>query len=564
MRAEDVPVPRIVRVLTAVAALGGLLFGYDTGVISGALLYLKDDFDLSPFEQEAVVGGATGGALVGALAGAWAVDAAGRRPSTMAAAAIFTVGAAVMAAAPGFGVLMVGRVVVGLGIGLASTAVPVYVAEVAPPAHRGRLTATFVLFVTGGQFVSYLVDTALAGVPGGWRWMLGLSGVPAAFQLFAMVPLPESPRHLIRAGRDAEARAVLLRTMAGQEAVSGSSRTLDEVVDAEVAEVRAEVDAELEGGGSMLDLLRSRELRPMLVVALGLQFFQQLCGINVALYYGPTVVRMAGFSSNRTAILLADAVAFANMTATFVASRLIDRKGRRRLLLWSLAGCAVSMALLGACFYLMTGFAVHRGSCGEYSSCGACALDSSCGFCGGSCVAGNATGPAVGAECPRGSEWLHEGGCGGFAAAGGFLSVLCLVLFVSSFAMGIGTVPWTVQSEIFGIEYRSKAAGLATATNWASNLVVSLTFLTFVRAASPPVAFWSFGAVAVVAAAFVHRLLPETKGLSLEDVASVFGGRRGLVGGPAAARNRAEDGQLSAVGGQARGSGAYQRVADEY
>lgn len=566
---------RFVLLLSVVAAIGGFLFGYDTGVIGGAMLFIKDDFDLSPFEQEAVVSGATAGAMVGAAVASWYVDRGGRRKTTLVAAAVFVAGAAVMALAPGLAALLAGRVVVGVGIGLASTSVPVYLAEMAPPAHRGRLVTLFVQQVVFGQLVAYGVDSAFAGVPGGWRYMLGLSAAPALVQLAGMAYMPETPLFLARRGREAEARSVLRRVWGVGAVVTSSSSAASAPsaaagVEAAMKEIRDDMErGRREASGTWRELVSSPDLRARLVVGVGLQACQQLAGINTAMYYSPTLTSMAGFSSKRTAILLADAVALANFAFTLLAGRLMDRHGRRRLLVVSLVGVALSMSMLGFSFYLIGGTVPHRGSCADYTACGPCTLDESCGWCGGgpagvaaACLHGNSTGPEPGggAVCAAG-PWSYGGGCEGRSAkAGGWLAVASLVCFVSSFAIGIGSVPWAIQSEIFPAEFRGKANSLATGANWTFNLLVSATFLSFLRAVSPAAAFWSFAGVAALTLVFVLCLVPETKGLTLGEVSALFALRaRGTAA--AAGAGAGADGRPAAAGVAGAGGTPYGLVA---
>ncbi|KAE8673862.1 Inositol transporter 1 [Hibiscus syriacus] len=209
--------------LTVIAGIGGLLFGYDTGVISGALLYIKDDFEVvnqSSFLQETIVSMALVGAIIGAASGGWINDAYGRKKATLLADVVFTAGAVVMAAAPDPYVLILGRFFVGLGVGIASLTAPIYIAEASPSEVRGGLVSTNVLMITGGQFLSYLVNLAFTefwrhhipdkyGVKGTWRWMLGVSAIPAVIQFFLMLCMPESPRWLFMKNEKDKAIAVL-------------------------------------------------------------------------------------------------------------------------------------------------------------------------------------------------------------------------------------------------------------------------------------------------------------------------------------------------------------------
>src|SRR5881227_720819 len=277
-----------VYVAAVFAALGGLLFGYDTGVISGALIFIKREFGLTTAAEEIVVSGVLLGATIGAIVGGKAADLFGRRRVLLVTAAIFGLGALASAVAPSPAMLIASRVVLGLAIGLASTNVPVYLAEVAPPHARGWVVSLFQLAVTVGIVVAYLTDYAFAGIEG-WRWMLGLAVVPALVFGTGMFFLPETPRWLIRGGQHEIAHRVLVRI-----------RGLADV-NAEIEEIRLSLAQQTESG-RWADLLH-RQVRPALVVGLGLAVFQQITGINKVIYYAPKILQTAGFNSASGAIL---------------------------------------------------------------------------------------------------------------------------------------------------------------------------------------------------------------------------------------------------------------------
>ena len=314
---------RFVYVAALFAALGGLLFGYDTGVISGALIFIKREFGLTTAAEEVVVSGVLLGATIGAIFGGKAADLFGRRRVLLVTAAIFGIGALASAVAPSPAILIISRVVLGLAIGLASTNVPVYLSEVAPPHARGWVVSLFQLAVTVGIVVAYLTDYAFAGI-GGWRWMLGLAVVPALVFGIGMFFLPETPRWLIRGGHYEVAQLVLVR-------IRGLSD-----VNVEIEEIKASLAQQAESG-HWTDLLR-RQVRPALVVGLGLAIFQQITGINTVIYYAPRILQSAGFDSASGAILATVGVGVVNVGMTIVAMFLVDRAGRRPLLLVGIAG----------------------------------------------------------------------------------------------------------------------------------------------------------------------------------------------------------------------------------
>src|SRR6201986_2015697 len=281
---------RNVVLTAAIAGLGGLLFGYDTGVIASALLFIKVDFSLGSFAQGLVVAAVPIGAVGGAAIAGPAADTYGRRPMILLSAVVFIVGALASAASQGLGVLVVARVVIGIAIGLASAASPVYISEVAPPDSRGRLVSFFQLAVTIGILVAYLVGLAFNGIEG-WRWMLGLGCVPALGLAFGMLRMPQSPRWLGVQGAGFQARATLAKIRVDDP----------DTIDREIEEIKESID---EKPGAWSELLQPA-VKAALVVGVGLAILQQVTGINTVIYYAPTIVEFTGVNSSAGSILAA-------------------------------------------------------------------------------------------------------------------------------------------------------------------------------------------------------------------------------------------------------------------
>jgi len=325
--------------IAGVAALGGLLFGYDTGVISGALLFIRHEMSLSTTLQGVVVAIALLGAAIGAAMAGYLSDRAGRRRVILTAGLLFIAGALVSAGAHGVAVLLTGRFFVGLAIGVASMLAPLYLAEIAPASDRGAIVSLNQLCITGGILVSYLVGFALAHAAEGWRWMLALGAVPGVVLAIGMLVLPESPRWLAGHGRIGDAEAVL-RRLRGTADVAG-----------ELSNLRT--DLAREGGrlASASELLAPQLRRPLLI-GIGLAMFQQITGINTVIYFAPIIFQSAGLSSAATSILATAGVGAVNVIMTIVSIRLIDGLGRRQLLLWSLGGMTVTLLVLSAAFLL--------------------------------------------------------------------------------------------------------------------------------------------------------------------------------------------------------------------
>jgi sugar porter (SP) family MFS transporter len=425
-----------------IAALGGFLFGYDTGVISGALLYIAPDFGIGSFGKQAVVASLLLGAVFGALAAGPLTDRFGRRRVMFCAAVLFALGALASAAAPSAAALVAARVVIGFGLGASSMAVPLYIAEMSPPEVRGRLVSMNQFLITVGILVSYGVGYALAHAAA-WRWMLGLAAVPAALMAAGLLTVPESPRWLLAKGREDDALDVLRQTRAEDE------------VDSEAQEIRQTIEAE--SSSRYRDLLDGK-LRPALLVGIGVPAINQLVGVNAIIYYTPTILKDTGFGSS-AAILGSVGVGVVNVVFTLVALSLVDRIGRRPLVLAGTGLVAVGLAVLGVLYLLPS----------------------------------------------------QDGVVGGLIVAG-------LCVYIAAFAASLGIAIWLYPSEVYPTEVRGKGTSLGVFTHWSLDFVISLTVLTLISLLSQTGLFWFYGVFAVLGLVFLARVLPETKDRSLEEI----------------------------------------------
>ena len=438
----------------AITATGGLLFGYDTGVISGALPFITDDFGISAFTQGVVVSFILVGAMIGAFSGGPLCDRIGRRPTTLIAAIIFALGALVVALTPNVPILVFGRFLLGLGVGLASMIVPLYIAEIAPADRRGGLVSLNQLLITIGILLSYIVGVIFAPVEG-WRWMFAVALIPAVVLFVGMFTLPESPRWLFNKGRVDRARAVLGRSRSPEE-VEQELQEMDDIKKQESQQSQA-------GFGELL----APYVRPALIIGVGLAIFQQITGINTVIYYAPTILENAGFSVQNALIANAIGVGLVNVGFTILAVRVVDRVGRRPLLLIGLIGMTVSLALLAIVFT----------------------------------VAGT-----------------------NVSAGLGILTTVCLGLYIASFAISLGPVFWLMISEIYPLRIRGTAMSAASIANWGSNFIVALMFPVLLAALGGATLFWIFAVLGIVAWVFVFLRVPETKGRSLEEIEASFRG----------------------------------------
>jgi SP family sugar:H+ symporter-like MFS transporter len=425
-------------------ALGGLLFGYDTGVISGAILFIKDEFHTSSFMEGAIVAFLLLGAMIGAALAGRLSDRLGRRRLIIIAAVTFTVGALASALAPTVGVLLAARFVLGLAVGCSALVVPLYLSELAPTELRGSITSLNQLMITVGILAAFCVNAVLAP-SGNWRLMLGAAVIPSLILLAGMLTMPETPRYLVRSGEEDDARDVLDRVRE------------DDKVDDELNEIR-EVD---EGGGRLRDL-RQPWLRPALMVAIGLAVFQQFIGINTIIYYAPTTLTQVGYSS-ASAIYANIAIGVLNVAMTILAIRLVDRVGRKPMLLGGLVGMVLSLTILGLSSLL-----------------------------------------------------LAEPKSPGDPAA--IVTLACLAGFIVSFAATWGPVVWVMLPEILPLNVRGTAMGVAVFLHWGANFLVAQTFPLLLSGFGPGPVFLGYAVIGMLAFAFVSFFVTETKGRSLEEI----------------------------------------------
>ncbi|MET7361086.1 MFS transporter [Streptomyces sp. NPDC005562] len=404
-----------------VVALGGLLFGFDTGVISGALLFLKEDFHLTSFQEGAVISSLLLGAAAGALWSGGPADRWGRRRTLIVVAATFTLGLALATLAAGFWTLVAARVILGLAVGSASSLVPLYLAEVAPPRLRGRLITVNQILLTAGILVSYLINLWFAG-DANWRAMFGAGLVPSVLMLVGLFLVPESPVWLRRRRR-------------GEETVRerGESR------------------------GALRTMLAEPVVRRALLIGVTIGAVQQFAGINTIIYYAPSIMQRAGLPATNS-IMYSVAIGVANLLMTVAAIPLVDRAGRKPLLVFSLVGMAAALIPLG------------------------CALN------------------------------------GAFGGASHGVSLVSMGLYVSAFAVGIGPVFWILAAEIFPPAVRARGVALCVLVNWSANFVVGQLFLPAADRFGEAAVFWCFAAVCLGALVFVVRAVPETKNRSFEAI----------------------------------------------
>ena len=433
--------------LAVVAAISGFLFGFDTAVINGVLLFLRRQFSLSNLETEVAASALLLGCLFGAAGASLIGDRFGRRKSLLLAAILFAVSTIGAALAPSVAIFSVGRLVGGLAIGLASVLTPVYIAEVAPARNRGRLVSMNQLAIVVGIIAAYVVSWGLAGLgDSSWRWMLGVAAIPAVAFFLGLLFIPESPRWLLSNGQREKGRSILARIYGPEEA------------DLQVLAVESAASGEQ---GTWSEVFAHPMRRP-LTIALALAILCQVTGINTVLYYGSILISEHFHGESASAALMANVIiGCTNLVSTLIAIRCLDRWGRRSMLLTATAGMAVSLGLFVIAYRI----------------------------------------PGISP----------------------LLIFACVLSYVGFFAFAMGPLPWVLISEIFPNKIRGRAAAIATSTLWTGTLVVTFTFLSLVHALGVSGTFAIYAILCVVSFVFVWKVVPETRGKTLEQIQREWG-----------------------------------------
>lgn len=427
--------------------------------MSGAIIFIQEDLNISEVQEEVLVGILSIVSLLGSLAGGKTSDAIGRKWTIAFAAIVFQAGAAIMSIAPSFGILIIGRLFAGVGIGFGVMIAPVYIAEISPAVARGSLTSFPEIFVNLGILLGYISNYAFSGLPAhiSWRLMLGVGILPSVFIGSALFVIPESPRWLVMQNRIEEARSVLSKTNGGEKEVEERLKEIQLAAGMAMAE-------NYEGKAVWREIMKpSPPVRRMLITGCGIQCFQQITGIDATVYYSPTIFKEAGIKGNTQLLAATVAVGFTKTLFILVAIFLIDKVGRKPLLYVSTIG--MTACLFGLCLTLA----------------------------------------------------LMGDGQLGIA-----LVILAVCGNVAFFSVGIGPVCWVVSSEIFPLRLRAQASALGAVGSRVSSGVVTMSFLSVSRAITVAGTFFIFSVISSVSIAFVHKCVPETKGKSLEQIEMMF------------------------------------------
>ncbi|KAJ8770758.1 hypothetical protein K2173_021405 [Erythroxylum novogranatense] len=458
-----------------VASMISIIFGYDTGVMSGAMIFIKEELKIHDTNVEVLAGILNLCALVGSLLAGRTSDYIGRRYTIMVASVIFMGGSILMGWGPSYAVLITGRCIAGVGVGFALMIAPVYSAEVSSPSSRGFFTSLPELGISIGILLGYVSNVLLGklSLKLGWRLMLGVAAIPSLLLSFGIVKMPESPRWLAMQGRLGEAKRVLLMVANSKEEAQTRLREIklalgiDERCDEDIVKLPPKSTS---GTGVWKELLINPKpaVRWILIAAVGIHFFEHAVGIEAVVLYSPRIFKKAGITDKEKLLLATVGVGLTKFTFVLVSTFLIDRVGRRKLLLTSTAGVIGALALLGSC---LTVVEQHHG---------------------------------------EKVLWALT------------VSIVSTYTFVAFFNIGLAPVTWVYSSEIFPLKLRAQGYSLGVAVNRLMNATVSMTFISLYKSITIGGAFFLFAGISLVAWFFFFFLFPETKGRSLEDMEELF------------------------------------------
>ncbi|KAF4796284.1 Solute carrier family 2, facilitated glucose transporter member 12 [Turdus rufiventris] len=509
---------------SAIAAVSGLLMGYELGLISGALLQMSSILTLSCKEQEVVVSSLLFGALFASLTGGFLIDRFGRRLAIIIASSLLVVGSLILLPYESYEILIVGRIAIGISISLSSIATCVYIAEIAPQHRRGLLVSLNELMIVIGILFAYVSNYAFASISRGWKYMFGLVIPLGALQAVAMYFLPPSPRFLVMKNNDEAARKVLERLRETSDATK------------ELTVIKSSLKDEHQY--TFLDLFRSKNnMRARMLVGLTLVFFVQTTGQPNILFYASTVLKSVGFQSNEAASLASTGVGVVKVVSTVPATFFVDQVGSKTFLCVGSSVMAISLVTMGLVNHnLRVNFTkVCRSQSpedfslqgpGNFTVTNGSLKDLFAIMASTERLLFDVQSPDV----AKTGELNRTALAGGKSTAGShmesgevpvvlkWLSLASLLVYVAAFSIGLGPMSWLVLSEIFPGGIRGRAMALTSSMNWGINLLISLTFLTVTELIGLSWVCFIYTIISLASLVFVIMFIPETKGCSLEQI----------------------------------------------
>lgn len=455
-----------IRLITLVSTIGGLCFGYDTGVISGALIFMKNDLGLTPLQEGLVTSFLLFGAAIGSVGGGWLSDRQGRRKNILWVAVIFIFGALGTAVAWDMSSMIIARFILGLAVGCASVTVPIYISELARPAQRERLVTVNELMIVTGQFLAYSVNASIVNfypdMSHNWRLMLAIPALPGALLWIGMLVMPESPRFFVRKGQKDKAVAVL-KTIRRPEEVEQEIRDIQQVSQIGI------------NHGRFVDELKRKWVLQLILIGLMIVLATRVTGVNTIMYYAPTVLKATGLG-DAAAVTGAVANGVVSILATLLGMLLIGRHSRRKMFFTGQIGVTLSLVLIGLSFKLFFHMETVDGVSGLHAN-----------FTGASYI------------------------------------ILALMLVFLTFMQGwIAPVFWLMLAEIYPLRMRGLGMGFAVFGLWIFDFIIQSIFPILLNSYGGGMTFGFFAATNVIMLILLVKFLPETRGLTLEQIEQKF------------------------------------------
>ncbi|CAA2969470.1 probable polyol transporter 6 [Olea europaea subsp. europaea] len=459
-----------------VGSMISIIFGYDTGVMSGAMIFIKEEFEVKEAQLEVLAGILNLCALVGSLCAGRTSDYIGRRYTIALASLIFMLGSVLMGYSPNYNVLLAGRCIAGVGVGFALMIAPVYAAEISSPKTRGFLSSLPEIGISIGILLGYISNNLFAKLTLklGWRVMLGIAAIPSLILAIGILKMPESPRWLIMKGRIGEAKKIMYKVCDDEEEAQQRLKDIkraagiDENCTDDIVQI-SKSGQKAQTGGVWKELLLkpTPTVRRMLLAGVGIHFFEHATGTEAVILYGPRIFKKAGVTARKKLLLATVGVGLTKLIFITISTFIIDRVGRRKLLITSIAGMIVSLTGLATCLTVVE-------------------------------------------QSDEKLIWALV------------MSLIFVYTFIMFFNVGLCPVCWVYSAEIFPMKLRAAGASVSVAVNRVMNATVSMTFLSLSNAITIGGAFYLYAGMAVLALFFVYFCLPETKGRSLEDMEEIF------------------------------------------